>query len=136
MWGNKAKKEKFRELQKMKDKEHMLEILRLVFQHEAENAEKNVPEEGKFQRIICACNFMKEGQEAFVTVLRTSNSNNVCLVTLNMHRPLSDRIFTHYMLEGSKAEAVNWLRDEKNIELAFDELTELANKMENYYSEF
>ena len=120
----------------MKDKKHMLEILELVFQRVAEDAEKNIPEEGKFQRIICACNFMQERQEAFLSVLRTSNSNNVCLVTLNMHRPLSDKIFTHYMFEGSKAEAINWLKDEKNIEKAYNQLTELAKKMENHYSEY
>ncbi|MCD7740426.1 MAG: hypothetical protein LUH11_03660 [Candidatus Gastranaerophilales bacterium] len=100
-----------------------------------EKAQLQVPENGKFNRIFVAFNIPETPNEAVFTIEHDElNPKNSRRLSIGVHHNNMDRLFSNYVLKGTKQEILDYLKNKDNYKDILEIVNNLSEKTDEYYS--
>ena len=101
----------------------------------AQRAEREVPENGVFTRIFVAYDIPDTQNEAVIAIEHDEKEPKTQRrLSIGVHNQHSDRLFSNYVLKGTKEEILNFLNNKENQETIKTTISNLSKKTEKYYS--
>lgn len=101
----------------------------------AQRAEREVPENGAFTRIFVAYDIPDSQNEAVIAIEHDEKEPKTQRrLSIGVHNQHSDRLFSNYVLKGTKEEILNFLNNKENQETIKTTISNLSAKTDEYYS--
>ena len=101
----------------------------------AQRAEREVPENGVFTRIFVAYDIPDTQNEAVIAIEHDEKEPKTQRrLSIGVHNQHSDRLFSNYVLKGTKEEILNFLNNKENQETIKTTISNLSKKTDEYYS--
>lgn len=101
----------------------------------AQRAEREVPENGAFTRIFVAYDIPDSQNEAVIAIEHDEKEPKTQRrLSIGVHNQHSDRLFSNYVLKGTKEEILNFLNNKENQETIKTTISNLSKKADEYYS--
>lgn len=101
-----------------------------------ENIERTVPENGEFSKRAAAVAFKIEGTQNFAKLSvehSPTNPKNERVVLLSVFRQGSDKLFSNYILDGTKKDIVEYFKNDKLSEQVYETAQGLSDKVDKHY---
>ncbi|MCD7780279.1 MAG: hypothetical protein LUH05_06360 [Candidatus Gastranaerophilales bacterium] len=100
-----------------------------------QNAERQVPENGKFNRVFVAFDIPETQNEAIISIEHDElNPKESRRLSVGVHHNNKDRLFSNYILKGTKKEILSYLNNTDNHKEILDSVNNLSQKTDEYYS--
>jgi len=100
-----------------------------------EVVERMVPENGKFFQVGVTFDIPDTFNEAIVKVIHDAEKpKNLRRLVVEMHHQNSDKMFSVFTKKGTKAEIMEYLKQQNTESDILKHLTELSKTMEEHYS--
>lgn len=101
----------------------------------AQRAEREVPENGVFTRIFVAYDIPDTQNEAVIAIEHDEKEPKTQRrLSIGVHNQHSDRLFSNYVLKGTKEEILNFLNNKENEETIKTTISNLSAKTDEYYT--
>lgn len=101
----------------------------------AQRAEREVPENGIFTRLFVAYDIPETKNEAIIAIEHDEKEPKTQRrLSIGVHNQHSDRLFSNYVLKGTKQEIINYLNKKENQEVIKTTVANLSAKVDEYYS--
>ena len=101
----------------------------------AQRAEREVPENGIFTRLFVAYDIPETNNEAIIAIEHDEKEPKTQRrLSIGVHNQHSDRLFSNYVLKGTKQEIINYLNNKENQEVIKTTVANLSAKVDEYYS--
>ena len=101
----------------------------------AQRAEREVPENGIFTRLFVAYDIPETNNEAIIAIEHDEKEPKTQRrLSIGVHNQHSDRLFSNYVLKGTKQEIINYLNNKENQETIKTTVSNLSAKVDEYYS--
>ncbi len=101
----------------------------------AQRAEREVPENGMFTRLFVAFDIPETQNEAIIAIEHDEKEPKTQRrLSIGVHNQYSDRMFSNYVLKGTKQEIIDYLNNKENQESIKTTVSSLSSKVDDYYS--
>ncbi|MBQ4077830.1 hypothetical protein IJD15_01445 [bacterium] len=101
----------------------------------AETAEKQVPENGLFRKVFVSFSVPDTDNKALLGIeYDEAEPKTQRRLFVGVHHNNSDRLTQNYLLKGTKAEILEYLKDNSNQQSIIDSVNNLSKKTDEYYS--
>ena len=103
----------------------------------AKKAEMEVPENGKFSRVLISFDVPGTQNVAYYYIEHDElDPKDTRRFTISTARKGSDRLTNANIFKGTKAQMLEYLNDSKNAQLFRDTLRDVSKSTDDYYSSF
>lgn len=101
----------------------------------AETAEKQVPENGLFRKVFVSFSVPDTDNKALLGIeYDEAEPKTQRRLFVGVHHNNSDRLTQNYLLKGTKAEIIEYLKDGSNQQSIIESVTNLSKKTDEYYA--
>jgi len=98
-------------------------------------AEREVPESGPFRRVLVAFDVPNsKTNEGFIDIIHSKGNPTERILSTNVHHKNSDRVFSNFIMKGSKKEVLEHLNNPANQGEFIESIMELSKKTDEFYS--
>lgn len=116
---------------KLNDEEKLHRLAAAMLEYMARTAE-SLPEVGKFETHSVSAKYPGTDYEGILCYEpNLAGDERLRRLRLGMHEGDSDKLHSFYFLKGTKAECVNWMKENGNVEVLVKDLKELKEKLDN-----
>lgn len=121
----------------MLDKEEKMKILTSKTKEVlSQAAEREVPENGRFSRVFVTFSVPESDNKAVFSIIHDDvDYKDKRQLSICVHRQNSDRMFSNFIMKGTKKEIIEFLNDERNNEELKQIVEHLSVKADDYYSD-
>ena len=121
----------------MLDKEEKMKILTAKTKEVlSQAAEREVPENGRFSRVFVTFSVPESDNKAVFSIIHDDvDYKDKRQLSICVHRQNSDRMFSNFIMKGTKKEIIEFLNDERNNEELKQIVEHLSVKADDYYSD-
>ena len=121
----------------MLDKEEKMKILTAKTKEVlSQAAEREVPENGRFSRVFVTFSVPESDNKAVFSIIHDDvDYKDKRQLSIGVHRQNSDRMFSNFIMKGTKKEIIEFLNDERNNEELKQIVEHLSVKADDYYSD-
>jgi hypothetical protein len=103
--------------------------------HLLERAQREVPPNGPFTRLFVAFDIPNSLNEAVIAIEHDEKEPKTQRrLSIGVHHQYSDKVFSNYVLKGTKEDILNYLYDQENQESIKSTILNLSKKTDDYYS--
>ncbi len=100
----------------------------------AEVAERRVPENGIFTRLEANFPIPESTYMAALNIFSAAGeTKDQRILSIGVHHPNSDKMFTNYLIKGTKKEILDYLKDSRNQKEVIESVFHLEQKAKEYY---
>lgn len=97
--------------------------------------EREVPENGKFQKISVSFDIPDTQNKAqFLIEADAKDYKDQRILSIGVHHQNSDRVISNYMFKGTKQEIIDYLKDNSNFPEFTQTVNELSDSVDDYYA--
>lgn len=98
-------------------------------------AQREVPENGKFMRVYVDFEIPETMNKGIFTIEHDEKDpNKLRTLSLGVHHQNRDKLFSNYLLTGTKQEILDYLKDSANQDKLIETVNHLSEKTDDYYS--
>ena len=113
-------------------------ILKLVsncVENIQEKAEREVPENGKFTKLLVGFDIPESQNEAFIGIEHDEiNPKDTRRVAIHARRQNTDKIFSNYIFKGTKKEILEYFKAPERKEEIYEIVKNLSSKVDSSYT--
>ena len=100
-----------------------------------ELAERQVPENNKFRKLVVAFDIPNTPNEAFLSVSHDEiQPKDMRRMAIEVHHANSDKYYTRYLFKGTKKEVMDYILKEENQKEMLKAVNELSKKVDELYN--
>lgn len=98
-------------------------------------ADRNIPENGKFEKFNIAFDVPETNYQGLITVEADRKMpENQRRLSVRIHNKHSDRFFTNYLFKGVKKEIIDYTQTEDFTKSLLSSVNQLVKSADDYYS--